>query len=96
LDLIVGYIVALEGGSDEHADGIELTAAVEMHLQQALAAITANQVSEAIHHVLYAQNKAGPSSAAMLAGLVDLLNGGNLHNTGHEIEEFLGEEVHAD
>ncbi|MDA1216405.1 MAG: cytochrome c [Chloroflexi bacterium] len=68
----------------------------DLHLQQAMAAIATDEVPDALHHVLHAQNEADPSAADALGEIVDLLNAGELHDAEHEIGELLSGEVHAD
>ena len=65
---------------------------LELHLRQALVALAIEDVSDAQHHVVHAQNVAEPALSEKLAELVDLLERRELHDAEHEIQELLGDE----
>ena len=65
---------------------------LQLHLRQALVSLAIEDLTDAQHHVIHAQDVAGLSQEERIAVILLLLDQGNAQGAEHEIEEFLGEE----
>ena len=63
----------------------------ELHLRQALVSIAVENVGDAQHHAIHAQELADPGDKQNLKDVLALLGQGVLHQAEHEIQELLGE-----
>ncbi len=64
---------------------------VELHLRQALVALTVRDLADTRHHVEHFHELAKPGGGKEVAEILDLLEQGELHQAEHEIRELLGE-----
>ncbi len=68
----------------------------QLHLEQALDALDAGDLSDAKHHVAHAREAGDDSTAVSLAEVLKLLEVENSHGAEHEIQELLGAKDHID
>lgn len=68
----------------------------QLHLRQALASLAANDMADTQHHVAHFQEVASREDAEKGAGILDLLEQGELHQVEHEIQVLLGEDEQHD
>ena len=66
----------------------------DLHLRQALVALAVENLSDAQHHVAHFQGTADARDAERATEVLELFEGGNVHDVEHEIRELLGEEEH--
>ena len=87
---IAHYIAGLEGEGHLHAEGLELTARVEMHHWMALEAVKAGERTDAIHHVghIIELLEEGEHRQRM-EDILGSLEAGEIHDLEHEIEGML-------
>ena len=65
----------------------------QLHLRQALITLAVEDTSDSEHHVTHALEL---SDSAVVEDVLELLQGGKLHQAEHEIRELLGEDEHRD
>ena len=68
----------------------------DLHLRQALVALAIENLSDAQHHVAHFQGAADAGDVGRAAEILELFEGGRVHDVEHEIRELLGEEEHED
>ena len=68
----------------------------DLHLRQALVALAVEDLSDAQHHVAHFQGTADAGDVERAAEILELFEGGSVHDVEHEIRELLGEEEHED
>ncbi len=68
----------------------------ELHLRQALVALAVEDLSDAQHHVAHFQETADAGDVERATEILELFEGGVVHDVEDEIRELLGEEEHED
>ena len=86
---IAAFLVGLEG-EHGHATVLPADDLALMHLRMALLAVKTDDAAEARHHLTHALEGADASVTGTVQHALASMEGGDLHEAEHEIEELIG------
>lgn len=91
LEKIVAYITSLAPVGAMHMHEDETSSPAQAHLQMALIALESDNIADAQHHLQHAIEAVEPGQAEEIQTMLDSLNGGDIHEVQHGMEEMLAE-----